>query len=216
MKLRRTLTMMVGWLGLLFYGGPLAAQPHPDNPERWSIEMRGGIFQPTGGAMKQFYSGCCNVTGSITGGWLYDSKFGIDVGLGVFTKGGAARGQTTGRASQETFSLLLIPMQLEGTFRIDYGDEQPVAPYFKGGVDFIYFRESGQGTVVKGLKTGVHGGGGVMVLLNNLSDDRVDRQFGINDIFLILDGRYQWVNNFGGGGLDLSGYAFTAGIHMQL
>ncbi len=180
------------------------------------MEVRGGIFQPTGSVMKEFYSGCCNIVSAVSGGWLHDSKLGVDLGFGFFTRGGAAKGSITGRTSQERFNLLLLPMQLDVTYRIDYGIDQPVAPYVKTGVDLIYFRESGAGSAVKGVKSGLHGAGGIMVLLDKLSDQSAERQFGINDIFFITEARYQWVDNFGGSGLNLSGYGFSAGIHMQM
>jgi hypothetical protein len=186
-----------------------------DNPEHWSFEVRGGHFGATGTSMKKFFGGCCHGLGMMTVGVLIDSKLGFDVGMGIFRGTGEALGNISGLPSQETFSLLLVPMTLEATYRIDYHKGQPMAPFFKGGLDFIVFREGSAGTTTKGFKSGAHGGGGLMILLNDLADGQLDTAYGLNDLFFVVDGRYQWVNNFGGGGLDLSGWALTGGVHLQ-
>lgn len=185
------------------------------NDEHWSFEMRGGVFQPTSGAMKDFFGGCCNVVGNMTGGLLINSRYGIDLGAGFFYRGGNTRGSISGATAQEKFKFMMIPMTLEGTFRADFTPAQPVVPFVKAGYDFIFFHENDDGRVIKGIKHGLHGGGGAMFLLNALADGGLDREYGLNDMFWVIDGRYLWVNSFGGSGLDLSGWSVTTGFHLQ-
>lgn len=203
----------LGCLGALVVAREAHAQSR--HPEHWSFEMRGGLYNPTTGAMKNFFSGCCNVTAGLTGGWLLQSRFGVDAGASYMLRSGSAKGQTTGTTSQEPFSLLLIPATLEATFRADYHAGQRMVPYAKSGFDLVYFRENNDGRVIKGTKHGVHGGMGLMVLVNDLMEGGLGGEYGLNDVFFVLDGRYQWINNFGGGGLDLSGWTVSTGVHMQ-
>lgn len=185
------------------------------NPEHWSLEWRGGIFQPTGTAMKQFFPDCCSFQTTLTGGVLIDSKYGIDLGVGFHRRTGFMRGILTSTQSQEQFSFLLLPVRLEGTYRADYLQDQTLVPYAKGGLDVLYFRENDAGRVLQGYKTGLHGGGGVMILLNALLEGGLDLEYGLNDVFFVVDGRYQWADNFGSTGLDLSGWLVSGGIHLQ-
>lgn len=194
---------------------PIASHAVPRNPKHWTMEVRGGVFQPTGGTMESFFGGCCNVTGGIAGGPIFASRYGVDLNLGFLYGSGAMRGIASGSEAQDQFSLFLVPIALDGTFRVHYRETQPVVPFVKAGVDMIYFREHDAETTIQGLKWGLHGGGGLMVSLNPLLGEMAPGEYGWNDVFFVVDGRYQWVNNFGGGGLDLSGWATTAGVHVQ-
>lgn len=183
--------------------------------EHWTLEMRGGIYQPTGTAMKSFFSGCCNPTANLSGGYQLSPQFGVELGAGYFLQSGGARGNLSGATAQERFTLWLVPMQLEGVYRAVYRKEQLVVPFVKAGTDLIYFHEFDDAVTIKGVKGGLHGGGGLMLLLNNFLEGGLGDEYGINDIYLVIDGRYQWVNNFGGGGLDLSGWSATGGFQLQ-
>lgn len=165
--------------------------------------------------MKSFFGTCCSPTIALSGGPLIDSKLGIEVGLGMVSRQGRARGEITGRESQDGFSLLLLPVTVEVAYRIDYHADQPLAPYVKAGLDGVYFRESSAGQGRKGFKMGLHGGGGLMILLNDLAEGRLDAQYGFNDIFFVIDGRYRWANSFGKAGFNLSGWEATGGVHLQ-
>lgn len=183
--------------------------------EHWTLEMRGGIYQPTGTAMKNFFSGCCNPTANLSGGYQISPQFGVEVGAGYFLQSGGARGNLSGATAQERFTLWLVPMQLEGVYRAVYRDAQLFVPFVKAGGDVIYFHEFDDTVTIKGVKGGLHAGGGLMLLLNNFLEGGLGDEYGINDIYVVIDGRYQWVNNFGGGGLDLSGWSATGGFQLQ-
>lgn len=184
------------------------------NPEWWSYEIRGGVYQPTGSVMKQFFSGVSPVV-AMSGGLLINSRYGIDLGIGFFKKSTTAIGVGSGTASQDSVSLLLLPMELEATYRFDYSDTQLVVPFVKAGGDAIYFRENDTGSIIQGVKYGLHSGGGLKLRLNRWMDRSLEVDEWTNDVFFVVDGRYRWVNDFGGNGLDLSGWSSTAGFHVQ-
>ncbi len=181
----------------------------------WHLEGRAGLYFPTGRAMKSFFGTCCSVTGGLSGGWLFTRQLSLDAGSGIFYSSGTTRGTVSGLAAQDRFKLLLVPSTLEVTWRADFHDTQRWVPYVRTGYDAIYFHEDDAGVAIQGLKHGLHGGGGLLVRVNDLADGGAAQSQEAKNIFLMIDGRYQWVSNFGATGLDLSGELVTAGVEMQ-
>ncbi len=181
----------------------------------WGFEARGGIVGPTGKVLKSFVGGCCSWNANLSAGYLLGEKYSIAVGVGASRWTGSLIGATSGTQSGERFSLLLLPMQLESTFRFQFSGRQLLIPYGRGGFDLAYFRENDGGTLIKGTKFGMHGGGGLLIALNRFVDKGMDWEYGVNDMFFVLDGRYQWLSGFGGSGLNLSGWALTGGIRLH-
>lgn len=178
----------------------------------WDIIARAGIYQPTAGTMKEFFGGCCSVTGSLGVGLVVRKQYAASLNTGFFLRKGPMIGSSSGTASQDTFSLLIIPTDLDLQYRFEYRDEQLFVPYLASGFDVAYFHESDAGVPLNGVKSGLHGGAGVMIRLNHLLTDNSPGENGLDDVFFVTDLRYKWLNNFGGAGLNLSGYLATAGI----
>ena len=90
-------------------------------------------------------------------------------------------------------------------------------PYIKGGSDYVVFRESNQGVITKGLKTGLHTAGGIQILLSTLDDlsELMEKDLGVNRVYLTLEGRYAWINNFGSSGINLSNWTFSGGLLFE-
>ena len=166
----------------------------------WGFEARGGIVGPTGKVLKSFVGGCCSWNANLSAGYLLGEKYSIAVGVGASRWTGSLIGATSGTQSGERFSLLLLPMQLESTFRFQFSGRQLLIPYGRGGFDLAYFRD---------------GGGGLLIALNRFGHKGMDWEYGVNDMFFVLDGRYQWLSGFGGSGLNLSGWALTGGIRLH-
>ena len=89
-------------------------------------------------------------------------------------------------------------------------------PYVGFGVDYVYFRESVTGgSSTSGVKFGVHGMGGVAILLDKIEgigDSLADA--GIDDFYFTLEGRFSKIDSFKSTGLDLSGVSFYFGFLM--
>lgn len=186
------------------------------SPQWWSTELKAEFWLPRAANTKLFIDQCCNVGGRVQGGLLYKSKFNVIGGVGAMYITGDSRGTISGAQSQDKFSLLLIPMETSFVFRADFKENQFVVPYVNAGADYVFFRESSSGHSVKGLKTGLHAAGGVQFLMEMLdSSGNLERDYGINDIYLTLEGRYNWINSFGGHGLDLSGLLFSLGFLLE-
>lgn len=184
----------------------------------WSTEVKGGFWIPQGSTTKTFFDTCCNMTASVVQGFLYDSKYGAELGAGYMSQNGTAVGLTTKTQAQDRFNLFLIPMETNFAFRADFTPNQIIVPYVKAGVNYVYFRQSLRGKTINGFKTGLQATGGVQILLDFLdpaSELDVEEDFGINDIYFTLEGRYNWVNNFGGKGLNLSSIVCSFGLLFE-
>ncbi len=187
---------------------------NPPSPQWGSFEVKGGFWMPTASKTTKFFDTCCNVVAKLQGGVLIHGRYGIEQGVGFMYKKGDAVGVDNGAASMDQFTLILIPMDTSFAWRLDYWTWRYIIPYFKGGLDYAYFRESTAGTTTQGVKYGMHGVGGLQFPLAQYSDDAamMDQKYGINDVHFTIEALYQWINNFGGGGLDLSGWIFSAGL----
>lgn len=182
----------------------------------WSMEVKTGFWMPKSSALHGFFSNCCNMVTRIQGGFLAHRRYGAELGVGFFYKTGNALAAGSGTQSQDRYKFMLIPIELSFAWRADYFDWRYLVPYLKTGFDGWVFRESVAGSSTKGIKFGVHGVGGVQVNIGII--DAVDRAFddiGIDEFFLTLETQYQWINNFGAKGLDLTGPIFSAGLLFE-
>jgi hypothetical protein len=185
-------------------------------PQWWSLELKGGAWIPSGQSLDNFLS-CCHAAGAIEFGLLLDSKWGFEFGSGFSSAGANGVGSISGLASQDRLNFLIIPIQNSFTFRADFKENQMFVPYAKVGPDYVFFRESFQGATTKGVKYGLHGAVGLQYLLEGIDDisHSFESDIGVNDIYLTLEGRYAWVNNFGASGLNLSNWMVSAGFLFE-
>jgi hypothetical protein len=111
----------------------------------------------------------------------------------------ASRVDANGEASGDTTMLTIWPLGVSGAIRGQFLDEQVLVPYVRGGFDAAVYDErwddgSGSKTKVKGVKSGMHYGLGLSLLLDTLGRDRaslLESQTGINDTFLTVEWRRQ-------------------------
>jgi hypothetical protein len=188
------------------------------SPQWWTTELRGGFWMPMGSVMKQFFDPCCHLGGSISQGFLYDSKYGFEVGIGFLSENGTAVGAVSGTASADRFNLFLLPVETTLAFRADFLEDQVLVPFVKIGADYVYFRENLKGEITDGMKYGLHFAGGLQILLDGIDKDTkatMEQDWGINDVYFTLEGRYNWLNDFGGKGLDLSSLVFSFGLLFE-
>ncbi|MBI2068322.1 MAG: hypothetical protein HYW02_01460 [Deltaproteobacteria bacterium] len=185
-------------------------------PQWWSFEFKGSLFLPKGQLLKDFLN-CCYPSGSMEFGLLIGSKLGVEVGGGFMTAKANSVGRTSGQVAAEEFRLTLIPLYNSVTFRADFKEDQILVPYVKVGPDYVFYRENVQGTTTKVVKYGLHFTGGLQFLLEVV--DEISHSFeadvGVNDIYLTLEGRYNWIDSFGSGGLDLSHWSASAGFLFE-
>lgn len=190
-----------------------------ESPQWWEFEVKTGFWLPQNDVLNSIFTPCCNLITRVQGGFLYDHRYGVGVGVGFLYKTANAlgTGAHAGQPSGDRFSFLLIPIETNFTWRLQYIDPAYIVPYMRAGLDYVIFREGVAGRTTKGVKYGVHGGMGLQLDLGAMADVSrdLDFDFGINDFYLTLEGMYQWINDFGGGGLDLSGPVFSIGFLFE-
>jgi hypothetical protein len=201
---------------LLAFLWPAVASAEELTPQWFSLEFKGGVWIPTNGTTRGSL-GSLAPTGSVEFGFLYKGRYGAELGVGVILEDGTAFGATSGNPSGDKFDLLLIPIHNSFAFRADFKEDQLFVPYVKAGPDYVLFRESLDGRSTSGVKFGLHGALGLQILLDRIDplSDFMERDVGVNDVYFTVEGRYGWINNFGGGGLDLSGLTATGGFLFE-
>lgn len=185
------------------------------SPQWFSLEVKFGEYLPLHNSVKDFLGTCCNERYEVEFGVLYDSKYGAELGVGVISEKGQAIG-SGGEESQESFRFTMIPVQLNLAYRADYKENQLFVPYIKGGPDIVFFTESLSGNSTSGKKFGLHGTLGLQILLEFWGEgDDMELEWGVNDVYLTLEGEYSWVNNFRSSSLDLTGLIFSLGFLFE-
>jgi len=206
------------FIAAIFFILTSAAQAKEPSSQWWSFEAKTGFWIPKNNNVNHFFGDCCNLITRLQGGLLVHGRYGAEAGVGFFVKNGTAAGMTTGEDSRDSFNFLLIPMETNFVWRVDYWNWDYVVPYLKVGLDYVYFRENLQSDITQGLKLGVHGVLGTQINLKFIGEDSIknmDDDFGINDLFLTLEAQYQYINNFGSEGLNLSGPVFSIGFLFE-
>lgn len=195
---------------------PVDLKPR-ESPQNWSVELKTGFWLPQSTVLDFFFTKCCNLITKVEGGLLIHRRYGIEGSVGFLYKSADAVGINSGTQSQDRFSFILVPMTTDFVWRADYFDWRYLIPYARTGVDYVYFREGDKGSTVQGVKFGLHGGGGLQVNVGEMTDVNrdLDADFGINEMFVTLEAKYQWINNFGGTGLNLSGGVYSIGMLFE-
>jgi len=142
----------------------------------------------------------------------------VEVGGGVGFLIANGNGQTrSGESSDEDFTIMLLPLQLEGVYRFDFLPQQLLVPYVKAGADLWLYRETedDDSRDWSGARGGFHAGAGLQLLLDRLDPEGAKnfmRSTGVKNSYIIVDARYANVDAFGSGDLDLSGWIIQAGL----
>ena len=148
--------------------------------------------------------------------WLFKEKFGVGIGLA-----GQLREGTGVAAVGEgpTTTLWQAPLFVEGHLRLALIKKQVAVPYLRGGFDAVLWSEEDGETDPKGVKWGVHMGGGVAFRLPFPELNWEGRLTGnslLDDVYLHVEGWARSANNFGSPGLDLSGAGVSLGLSLLL
>ncbi len=118
-------------------------------------------------------------------------------------------------------TLYLIPIETSLRIRGQFMRDQIVIPYIEGGPAlWIFHDDFGQVSSgsVTGVKGGLFGGGGLMIDVIDI-DSKAKRSLRadhIENAYLYGSAHYAWIDNFGGKGLDLSGWRFNFGLELRM
>lgn len=190
-------------------------QEQESTPKLFTFETRAGPWLPTDSGSRDFFGMCCHPGGELEFGMILRNRYNITVATGFFYNSGEQVGIRSGQSSGDAYKLYTIPMRVSFIYRFDFVTEQIVVPFARAGFDSVLFIESA-GNTIWGNKLGLHGGAGVAFLLDRIEglSSTVESDMGINDMYLILEGRYAYINSFKSTGLDLSGFYPFLGLMM--
>lgn len=215
-RARRRLRKPIAFgVAMILLGGAFvsSARAVEVSDQHWSAGFQGGFFLPTNPEVDRFLGKCCNGMYQFTFGRLFQDRYEVNLGVAFMIEGANAEGITTERVSGERFNFSVVPISNSFVYRADFHENQLFVPYVGAGFDYMFFRENLEGQVTSGWKFGYHAMAGIEILME-FFDRAADsmEEFGINDTYLTLEGRWNQIDNFGGNGLAFNGFTFSAGL----
>ena len=136
-------------------------------------------------------------------------------GNGLFAPGSDAAEK--GREPKERYFLFVLPVGVGLVYRLQYWKNQMFTPFAIGGGSYfglLEIRDDGNSFGISATPA-LYVGGGIQFLLNSLSRKAIntlDREFGINHIYLIAEvRRYIGLSQ----NLNFSGFVFSGGVRVD-
>jgi hypothetical protein len=178
--------LLTFWISPAFSESPrhwtislLGTNYHPDklSEYRWDeIYGSGGHFMIEGEFGFEFFNfRYFGVLGtSLRGGFFREKGYGLIEEDGVYTP-----------SSARDHIFYLFPLRWSLFYRLEFMRDQPLVPYGRGGFDWHFFMEKivdGK-TTEKGVVSGYHYGGGIILVLDILDKKhaaKMDEDFGVN------------------------------------
>lgn len=209
-------TLLAG-LGVTLEVSAAQPSPAPQKNHAWTFELKGALWIPTDTEIKQFFEPCCNILTEIEFGWLYKQRYNVTVSTGFSWANGAAVGLRSGLPSGDDFQLYTIPLRVDFIYRLHFKQLQLFTPYARAGLDAVVFIENDPDETITGVKLGAHGGAGVGILLTRIEEQSnvMQADYGVQGVYLNLEGRYAFINSFSSTGLDLSGLYPYLGLMFE-
>jgi len=142
-------------------------------------------------------------------------------GIGYGFSEGRGVAPDTGERTAEKYKLHVAPGTLGFLYRFNFVLDQPVVPYVGAAGMLSYWMEERVHTSWKrkSYNYGALGNGGLMFLLDKLekrASGLMEAQWGINNSYVFLEYRYDWLNNFGQKDIiDLNASFYSAGILLE-
>ncbi|MCB0394560.1 MAG: hypothetical protein KDD25_08365, partial [Bdellovibrionales bacterium] len=120
-------------------------------------------------------------------------RISLKAGTGVFSATGNGRFED-GEEAMEEYTLYVFPTNLSAVYKFEYSYDQVLVPYVEGGVDGFGILETRDDGADPGytVAPALHAAGGIQLLLDGLdpaSIRAIDRNFGINHIWLVFEFR---------------------------
>lgn len=153
--------------------------------------------------------------------WSLSSYFpglGLKVGSGLLFASGSGRLTSTGQTSLEDFSFVMFPNHVSLSLKFHIWDRQKLVPYVEGGAGAFVFTEQRDDNEPAfgrwGAAYNLHAVGGLAFNITSLSSDaalRIDREYGINDVWLTAEVRQL----IGFGNFDTTTTLFNAGVALD-
>lgn len=195
------------------------------SPQKSAVSVRFGMYEPTnltsdnGQTFENIYGGSSIfINGDYE--WRLSQKFGylgLKLGTGIsFAEGNGVFENDPTLEAKESYQLFIFPNQLTLAYQFRYSESQWVIPYIEGGGGYfglLELRDDGD-VAFGGAAVGVGAAGG-MFNLASLTPDAgrgLDRDYGINNIFLTVE--FRGIFSFNQA-LDVSANIINAGFRVE-
>ena len=141
-------------------------------------------------------------------------KFGVNLGLGIFSAVGKGRFLNDGEIAQEKYTFYALPINLGLTYRLEFFKRQWLAPYLTAGVNYMVMIETrDDNKVFSGVGTPLfYGGAGGMLNLSVIDRDlgfSLDAEYGIASLWLTGEAKQMISSNKE---FDFTGTMISVGI----
>jgi len=116
-------------------------------------------------------------------------------------------------------TLLVMPMRLETTVMLDPLPEFPVSPLGRIGLDLFSWEERWIGGKEWGSEGAWHWAAGIALLLDVLAPakaQRVDEQYGINDVYFVIEARRTYNLGREEPDIDFSGWGVAFSLQVDI
>lgn len=201
--------------------GPVLAEQPAQEPPHWSIEVKGGKFEPDAENWETFYGK--KDTDQYGVAWAYKPVRQMEVGLSIdFSKdrgkGLLADNSIGGRVEYEQFPVTAFVL-LRGVFN----ENQWVVPYVGIGYTQLYYKVDIQNDDKReGDTGGIQTRAGLQFLLDPINKRGalgLQRDFGVENLYLVLevqelDADKETVSN-GGADIELGGTSYLIGLLFE-
>ena len=167
--------------------------------------------------------------------WDGFGSIGVEATGGFWTKKGHGLYSIDHAKSNDSTKMFMLPGKLSMVYRFNYFQRKsnfPLVPYIKGGVDgYLWWMENNSGDLSEytttsgntqkaiGATFGLEFVYGVQFLLDIIdppSARAFDRDAGVNNTYIFIEGVYAWVDDFGSSkSHDLSDHSFLAGLLFE-
>ncbi|MFH1653696.1 MAG: hypothetical protein ABIE74_06535 [Pseudomonadota bacterium] len=176
----------------------------------YGFEIKSGLWMPVSNESREYFGQYTNVITRLDFTYLYKRKYGIQAGSGIFWKSGIARGEIDHTRSRDHYDFFAFPFEINALWRLDYLGVRYFIPFIKGGFGGVIYHERTTSGSITGHKMGLQGGGGTLLSLVGSDSD-----FDVEDVFFVIEVQYNWIDDFGRKGLNLSGPLYSVGFMVE-
>lgn len=220
---RTTLILIAGVVAFLLPTFAFAEEfndPHwTESPINFSAGFKFGMAFPTDSIIKDVYGDKGVPYYSIEAGWKIVHELELHWEWAYWWDEGSGR-TLGGDKVSEKYKLHLSPMELGLTYRFNFVQDQIIVPYIGcAGVGSYWMEERLDSSWKdRGIKWGVAGSGGLMVLLDGAqkrASGAMERDWKVNNTYFFYNFKYSYLNSFNDKGMDLTNTQHTLGVLFE-
>ena len=196
----------------------------PASPRNYLASVRLGVFSPsnlenpkTGSRFIDLYDESPVILFDYEWKLPYLLKVKVGSGLLIAQGNGTFANSDSKLTPKEVFTFIVFPSSLGLVYKVQYWENQLFVPYVDGGVDlftFVESRDDGRGTKLGATIAGHLAVGGSLSLgfLDSLLFVKLDREYGINSLWLTAEVRSIFSLS---GNLNFSGSFVNIGVTTE-